>query len=201
MSEKETLLVNLSFKDLFAPLIEKVSKDAGFHLTYPSHVYVVSLLESYMLTETLFSKNEETGSYDEPMLIEQFLTALQEEEVFKKKQALKSLGDSILFKSGFFADSLKRKLVGLKHHINIGAAAYGNLYKDSKNPIYEDLSVRFSGYVDLFSEIGQKVNFTQEEDLVVLFDRYLETDSKQAHKTLIEKGVSVPIAVKKVSNQ
>lgn len=201
MSQKKIFLTDLSVKDLFAPLIEKVAKEVGFELSQPSQVYVVSLLESHMFTEALFSKNLETGFYDEPMLSERLLTALQEEELFKKKQALKSLGDSILFKSGFFANSLKRKIVGLKYHIEIGAAAYGSLYSGSKNPVYGDLSNRFSGYVELFSGLGEQVNFTKEEDLIVLFDRCFEANSKAAQSSLLEKGVLIPADLKKVSNQ
>lgn len=181
--------------ELFNPLIKDVAKKSKFELSEHSHVYILSVLERHIFTSVLFAE----GGL-EPMISEVLLTALQEEVVSKKESQLKSLGESILFRSGFFADSFKRKIISLGYYIDMGSVAYENLYGSSRNPVHRDLSSRFAGYVDLFSEIGSQINFKSKEDLIVLFDRYLEAESSGAGAKLIELGV-VPSQQKKVSNQ
>ncbi len=195
MSQTGTFVIQGSLSELFSPLIEDVAKGASFQLSGHSHAYILSVLERSLFAGDIFF-----GADPEPMISEVLLTALQEEKAYKKESQLKLLGESILFKSGFFADSFKRKIIGLNYYINMGAAAYENLYKSSRNPVHGDLSSRFTGYVDLFSEIGSKINFKAEEDLITLFDRYLEAGSKGAEAKLISLG-TLPVQHKKASNQ
>ena len=82
----------------------------------------------------------------------------------------------------------------------MGSSVYGSLYSDSQNPVHKDLSRGFSKYVDIVSDVGQKINFRSGEDLVLLFDRYFEGDSRAAESKLIELGV-IPVKIKKASNQ
>lgn len=200
MSQGETLLVDVSVKDLFLPLINSAGNELSFTLNLASETYLLSLLEASVLTKSVFTHNQATGVYEEPMISERFLLALQEENKRQKCAQLKKLGDSILFKTGFFAGSLKRKLSGLNFHIQMGASIYSSLYSDSKNPVYEDLSNRFSGYVDLISKVGQKINLKAEDDVLMLFDRYIEGGSKDAASKLVELGC-LTNEVKKASNQ
>lgn len=196
LSQNEMVLVKASVTELFSPLIEDVSKTSKFALNDHSHAYILSILERYVFAGSLFTKGK-----TESMVSEVFLRALQEEQVQEKRRKLKFLGESILFKSGFFAESFKRKILGIGYYIEIGSAAYKNLYEFSKNPAHGDLSHRFAGYVGLFSEIGDRVNFkSQSEDLAVLFDRYLDAESKGAETKLIELGV-IPAQSKKALNQ
>jgi len=200
MSQDETVLTYISVKSLFVPLLDSAAKDLKFDLNPVSQNYLLTVLEASLFTGSVFSLKQDTGISEEPMISEQFLRALQEEKRAKKCAQLKKLGDSILFRAGFFADAFKRKLSGLNFHIQMGSSVYSSLYSDSKNPVHEDLSLRFSGYVDLISILGEKVNFKNGEDVLVLLDRYLEADSKTAESRLIELGIPLE-AVKKASNQ
>jgi len=200
MSQDSTVLTDISVKDFFAPLLISAGKDLNFKISPVSENYLITLLEASLLTESVFALNQETGAYDEPMISERFLLALQEEERVKKCALLKKLGDSILFKTGFFAEALKRKLSGMSYHIQIGSSVYNSLYSDSNNPVYEDISLRFSGYVDLISNVGQKVNLRSGEDVLTLFDRYIGAESKGAEAKLIKLGYD-PLEIKKASNQ
>lgn len=200
MSQKEPFIIDMSVKDLFFPLINSAIQDLQFSMPHTSETYLMSLLEKGLFTETVFAKNQGTGLFDEPMIAERFLAALQEEQETKKHAQLKQLGNSILFKSGFFSDALKRKLCGLNYQIQMGSSVFSILHSNSHNPVYKDLSLRFSGYVDLISYIGQKINLNRSDNVLELFDKYLETGSKSAKSKLIELGYA-PEAIKKVSNQ
>lgn len=196
MSQNETILIGLSMAELFSPLIGEATKKVGFELQESSHAYILSFLERCLFTSSLVG----VGGKEEPMVAEALLKALQEEKVSKKQRELQSLGEAILFKSGFFAGSFKRKIIGIDYYIDMGSVAYGNLYESSKDPVHEDLSSRFSGYVDLFAEVGHHVNFNDQEGVLTLFDRYLDGGSASAGAKLIELGV-FPTQGKKVSNQ
>lgn len=102
MSQGGTLLVDVSVKELFLPLINSAGQDLKFELNPVAETYLLSLLEASVFTESVFAQNKKTGAYDEPMISEQYLLALQEESRFQKCAQLKQLGDSILFKTGFF---------------------------------------------------------------------------------------------------
>ncbi len=195
MYQKGSISLRTSITDLFGPLVKEAARKSKFKLKDSSHAYILSVLERCLFSEGLF-----TGGRSDPMILELLFKALQEERVQKKQRQLKYLGEGILFKSGFFAESFKRKMVGIEHYINMGSLVYKNLYQSAKSQVYEDISNRFSGYVDLFSEVSSKVNFSAQEDLLVLFDRYLGADSEGAMAKLIELGV-VPVQNKKSSNQ
>ncbi len=196
MSQNETILIDLSMAELFNSLIDEATKKVGFELQESSHAYILSFLERCLFTSSL----ADVGGKEEPMIAEVLLKALQEEKVSKKQRDLQSLGEAILFKSGFFAGSFKRKIIGIDYYIDMGSVAYRNLYESSKDPVHEDLSSRFSGYVGLFSEVGHRVNFSDQEGILTLFDRYLEGGSVSAGAKLIELGV-FPAQMKKASNQ
>src|SRR5689334_13384113 len=44
-----------------------------------------------------------------------------------RSRALKEIGDTALYVSGFFADSLVRRLVDVDYYIDMGGSAYGQL--------------------------------------------------------------------------
>jgi len=200
VSQNKTVLIHTSVQGLFLPLISSAEKDLNFSLAHESKAYLLSVLEASLLTDSVFAKDTNTGFYNEPMISEQFLKALQEECRSEKCAQLKKLGDSILFKAGFFSESLKRKLSGLSFHIQMGSSIYSSLYSSSENPVFEDISNRFSGYVDLVSNIGRRVNLRKERDVFNLFDRFVQADSEEAKSKLLQLGLR-PDDVKKASNQ
>jgi hypothetical protein len=193
LDQNETVLIKTSTAEVFSVFIEKAAEKSKFKIEDSSRAYVLSILEKYIFAEALFTENEA-----QEMIAEAYLKALQEEKSILRQRKLIYLGESLLFKSGFFAESFKRKIVGLSYYINMGGAAYKNLFESSGNPVHRDLSNRFSGYVDLMSEVSNQMNFTGDEDLVVLFDRYLELGSDSAYSKLIELGVTPADTKKKV---
>jgi len=200
MSQDRAFLVDLTVRELFVPLISSAVADLCFELQPASETYLVSLLEEGLFTASVFAVNNKTGLYEEPMVSERFLKALQENQKSKKYAELKKLGDSILFKTGFFAESFNRKLSGLSFQMQMGSSAYSTLYSDSKNPVYEDLADRFAGYVDLISNVGRRVNLQTSEGILSLFDRCVGASSKDAEAKLIGLGLN-SLDIKKASNQ
>jgi hypothetical protein len=145
--------------------------------------YLVQLLEHFMATERL---HQET-------LAEMFLKAVNSEKAAEKVDLLKKLGDSSLYISGFFGDSLNRKLVDLDYYVDMGGNAYGTLAvhvrENSFRQVYSELGSRFVQFVDVLTYISTKTLMQTNEDLLRLYDRYLRTGSDLAKEHLLEKGL------------
>lgn len=167
--------------------------------------YLVELLDFFLVTGNLYEESPETGKKKRDTLAEMYLKAVNSEPGLKVEM-LKRLGDSSLYISGFFGDSLKRKVVDVDYYAEIGGSAYGNLASmtsvDEVAEVYHDFSHRFMEYVDVLTCISEKSFVVSEGDLLRLYDRYVLTGSKQAKDKLTEKGLVAPTPyVKKVVPQ
>jgi hypothetical protein len=161
--------------------------------TYPMVTkYLVDLLEFYAVTDNFI--NNET-------LAEMYLKAMQEESTALRTEKFKKLGDISLYISGFFGDSLKRKVVDIDYYAEIGGQAYMLLSKEVKEDtyakVYGEFSKRFLDFVDVLTIISQKSLVQSNEDLLRLYDRYVSTGSELAKEQLVEKGL-IPAERKKL---
>ena len=136
------------------------------------------------------------------MLSEQFLES-QNLETMEKAQKLKKLAETTLYVSGFFASSLNRKIINQSYYTQVGAMVYANLSavlaKEDKSDLYMHLANHFVNYADVLTEISQKVNIQKSNDVLELFDRYIDSGSQWAEKQLIQNGVALA-PLKKTSN-
>lgn len=167
--------------------------------------YLVGLLDFYLLTGNLYEESPETGKKKSSTLAETYLTALNSEPSLKVEM-LKRLGDMSLYISGFFGESLKRKIVDIDYYAEIGCSAYGSLATmttvDEVAEVYHDFSLRFLEYVDVLTCISEKSFVVSKADLLRLYDRYVLTGSKQAQDELSAQGLVAPTPyAKKVIRQ
>ncbi|MCB0350586.1 MAG: hypothetical protein KDD38_05345 [Bdellovibrionales bacterium] len=157
--------------------------------------YLVGLLESNMVSANVSFNST---------LAEALLTAYQAQRPVKI-ELLKKLGDMSLYVSGFFGDSLRRKIIDIDYYADIGGAAYGNLASELANEVqgqvYKEFSIRFLDYVDLLTYISQDSLIQSNQDLLRLYERYVLTGSELAKQQLVEKGLLTTGDLKKVSNQ
>ena len=152
--------------------------------------YLIELLEFFLHTDNLFEKDNEE-SLGQATLAELYLRASQ--DPLKKRVLLKKLGDSTLYISGFFGDSLKRKVVDIDYYAEIGGRAYGTLAavtpSDRWAKVFAEFSERILEYIDLLTYISQKALVQTNKDLLRLYDRYLTTGSELAKDQLLEQGL------------
>lgn len=104
---------------------------------------------------------------------------------------LKQVGDVSLFVSGFFSDSLRRRLVDVDYYISLGGYAYGSLgaCADTLSPIFSELAEKFVGFVDVISEVSARSSLTSDTDLLRLYERWVRTGSRRNGDLLVEKGI------------
>lgn len=167
--------------------------------TYP-HVetYLVDLLQHYLDAKNLFDPDyDENGRRIPKTLAEMYLQANNAEDQTVKVELLKKLGDRSLYMSGFFGDSLQRKIVDVDYYVNMGGVAYATLAtfvrEDTTAKVYSTISRRFIDFVDVLTYISHSSFIKSNESVLRLYDRYLTTGSELAREKLTEIGV-LPLA-------
>jgi len=112
----------------------------------------------------------------------------------ERVRALKEVGDTSLYVTGFFADSLERKLVGVDYYMDLGKAAYHELaYRlatSAVGEVYEELSGKFPRFVDVLAEVRSHTAFLGQ-DVVQLYEEWLRTRSEWVAERLRGLGMLV----------
>jgi hypothetical protein len=144
--------------------------------------YVVQLLAGFL--------QRPANESDEPLAF-QLARALESGGV-QQRTSLKQIGDVSLFISGFFSDSLRRKLVDVDYYVNIGGVAYGTLSRretDTLSPVFAELAENFVSFVDVLSEVSERSSCASNSDLLRLYERWLKTGSVRSGQLLVQRGV------------
>jgi hypothetical protein len=185
-------LVIESPSEFFAGRLDEAFERLKFRPLPLSRQYLAELLQHYIFTSNLFVTDEETGRTRRETLAEMYLRA-QNSPPPMRADLLKKLGDSSLYISGFFGDSLSRKIVDIDYYVDMGGVAYGELSTSATSgglsQVYGEFSVRFAAFVDVLTYISQDARVQSNEDLLRLYDRYMATGSRLAGEQLVEKGL------------
>jgi hypothetical protein len=199
MRDKSNSTVELfvSPEGYFQELVQKGLNQRKIN-TYP-HVenYLVHLLQHYLDARNL-SENPHT-------LAEAYLIA-QNSELPVRVEMLRKLGDRTLYISGFFGDSLSRKVVDIDYYAEIGGAAYASLAhctrEDALAKVYSTFSQRFLEFVDVLTYISHQSLIKSDESILRLYERYMRTGSELAKEKLVEMGVlTLPVDQLKLGKQ
>jgi len=156
--------------------------------------YLVNLLQHYLDARNLFESNyiNEAGQKSPQTLAETYLTA-QSSDIPTRIEMLRKLGDRTLYISGFFGDSLSRKIVDIDYYADIGGAAYASLAhctrEDTMAKVYSTFSSQFLEFVDVLTYISHHSFVKSDESILRLYDRYMRTGSELAREKLVEMGV------------
>src|SRR5204863_4772518 len=117
----------------------------------------------------------------------------------RQRISLKEIGDLALFISGFFSDSLNRKLVDVDYYVSIGGSAYNALSRvetDTFSPVFAELAEKFVGFVDVLSEVSERTSCASNADLLRLYEKWLKTGSRRSGQLLAERGVVPNASIK-----
>ncbi len=187
-SSNLVLSADTYFSDIVKEALEKRSLS-----TFPLvSSYLVNLLKFYLNTDNLFRFSKEKGKRERSTLAELYLKAEQSDRSLKV-ELFKELADTSLYISGFFTDSLNRKLVDVSYYKNMGELAYDRLASQSADDlgvkVYQEFSKRFTCYMDVLSYISQKTATNNNKDILKLYDIYMTTGSELAKEKLLEQGV------------
>ena len=166
------------FKDLVDGALARQRIRAGELTAY----YVVNLLAGFL---------QRPAEEDDEALAIRFVRALEGSGV-RQRASLREIGDASLFVSGFFSDSLRRKLVDVDYYASIGGSAYTALSRldaDALSPVFGELADNFVRFVDVLSEVSERTACTSNADLLRLYEKWLKTGSRRSGQLLAERGV------------
>jgi len=187
----ENILVGKSAKEWFREMVADALSHRRIKIQEVTEFYLVNLLAGFLATERLFVEDADGTVTAEPLA----LILLRAVEADRRMRAahLRRLGDTALFVSGFFGDSLARSLVDVDYYIAMGGRAYGALADSERgqDALFEELSTRFGDFVDLFAEIAELSDLRSNRGLVRLYERFLATRSERVAQRLRERGVAL----------
>ena len=144
--------------------------------------YVVHLLAGFL---------QRPAEEDEAPLAFQLARALGSDGV-QQRASLKQIGDLSLFISGFFSDSLRRKLVDVDYYVSIGGFAYNALSRHETatfSPVFAELAEKFVDFVDVLSDVSERTSCASNLDLLRIYEKWLKTRSRRSGQLLVERGV------------
>lgn len=159
--------------------------------------YLVELLEFYVPTANFFDDYDSSGKRTRETLAETFLKA-QNSEPSLRQELLKKMADRSLYISGFFGDSLQRKLIDIDYYADMGGAAYGALADSAREDllakVYSELARRFLEFAEVLTYISSQARLHDEQNILRLYEHYARTGSDFAREKLLERGlIAVPM--------
>ncbi len=175
--------------EYFKELIEKALARQKIASSPLSSFYLVHLLNTFVRQDRDYS---EVGVGETPQLAEILCRALG--ATGNRQLALfRMTGDLSLFVSGFFPDSLTRKIVDVDYYVKMGGFSYGRLSRLTAHraaaEVFTELSEKFASFVDVLNEVSEASALSDDRSLLRLYEKWLRTGSERSAELLKEKGV------------
>lgn len=181
--------------EFFREQLERAMEHQRVSTSAFTEFYLVNLLVASM--RGAYLPQREPG-FDETPLALSYVRAMQAARS-ERARLLRGLGDTALFVSGYFADSLAGKLVDSDYYRAIGGRAYARLSQAEglssfDSGVFGELSERFVQFADLLAEVSESSRVEHSNQSVLkLYERWLQTGSQRAARLLAERGLA-PLA-------
>ncbi len=180
----------------FAEVLQEAYLDRKLKTDPYVDVYLIQLLKHYLDSKNLFQPFQDDTIEKPPQTLAEMYFVGMNAPAPKNRELMKILADRALYMSGFFGDSLQKKLVDVDYYMEMGSAAYTNLSRwtkeDQASHTYKIFSEKFSDFVDVLSYVSEKsaVQAVQaDQNILRLYERYVRTGSEMARDRLNELGV------------
>jgi hypothetical protein len=181
----EALFRNESPTEYFRGLVEAAMQHQRLAARELTSFYLVNLLAGFVHFD-----GSSSGGSAEPLGV-RFARALQEDGV-RQRDELRHVGDTSLFVSGFFSDSLNRSLVDIDYYVQLGEYAYASLARrddGTLGDVFDELAGKFSAFVDVLGEVSERTALTSNSDLLRLYEKWLRTGSRRSGDLLASRGI------------
>jgi hypothetical protein len=150
--------------------------------------YIVALLAAYAARPI----------EDTPLALR--MAAAAEAPPRERRKKLREIGDTSLYVSGFWGESLADRAVDVDYYIEMGGSAYGELARggpgwtrDPFGEVFGELAANFVRFVEVLGLVSRRMAFpTSNQDIVRLYRRWQRTKSDTAAARLALLGVVPP---------
>lgn len=182
----------VSTRDFFLEILDEALESRKMSTSESVRSYVSWVLDHYVITEHLFDEEGEDGKRNMKTLAETLLEAMAQDP-FERRASLRKLGEKALIVSGFFGESLGRKVIDVDYYIDMGRQAYlslADMVREEENQeVYRTLGQQFLNYVEILNYISNKADLKKEENILRLYESYALTGSEKAREELLKKGL------------
>ncbi len=187
MSSRNLLQRNLT--EFFRDLLQSAMRSQAVHSSEDSEFYLVKLLEGFA--------HAPRDWFSRPLALE-YLESFHS-PVAHRYGKLKRVGDTALFVSGLFMESLHRQLVSSDYYVQLGRTAYSHLSElpgeggRGRGDLFAELAERFQDFVRVLAEISFESLFRGDVHTLRVYTRWMYTRSERDARWLLRHGV-IPYA-------
>jgi hypothetical protein len=176
--------------EFFREQLEKAMEHQKVSTSAFTEYYLVNLLSASVHGDLPPSE----PGFDETPLAVLYVRAVQASRG-ERTRLLRMMGDTALFVSGFFADSLSRGLVDLGYYKTMGGQAYARLSREDSalgvgSDVFSELSGRFCEFADVLAEVSETSHLSTNKSVLRLYERWVQTGSRRAAVLLAERGIA-----------
>ena len=146
--------------------------------------YIVHLLAGYA-----------AQPIDDAPLALRFATAVEAPPRERRRQ-LREIGDTSLYVSGFWGESLEEAAIDLDYYSEMGAIAYGELARvatlapDPQQEVFAELALNFVRFVGALGLVSRRTaSKMSNQDIIRLYRRWQTTKSASVAARLAALGV------------
>jgi len=183
-------------EEYFKDLIDAALVRQHLHATALTEYYLVNLLCRFVRPSSRITFAEDSA---EPLALR--LRRALESAGHEQRERLRNLGDFSLFTSGFFGDSLLRRVVDVDYYVSMGEYAYGSLGRrdeEAFGEVFNELARKFVGFMDVLSDVSEHTAFASNADLLRIYDRWLRTGSRKEGQRLLDRGILPSMGTKRI---
>lgn len=174
--------------EYFKGLVESALARQHLRATELTSYYLVDLLCRFVRPDRRIPFFEDI---DQPLALR--LARALESGGMEQRARLRNLGDSSLFVSGYFSDSLRRRVVDVDYYVSMGEYAYASLGRrdeDAFGEVFTELARKFVGFTDVLSDISEQTGTAGSADVLRLYERWLRTGSPRDGQRLADRGIA-----------
>ncbi len=188
--DKPDLSLNSPAEEFFHEAVCQAVEVRGVETTEDSTMYLVALLADH-------ARRPNLHRVDEPFGVR--LARAMNTSGGERFERLRTLGDDVLFISGFYSDHLTHRGLALDYVSELGSVAYGGVANILRSHtrggpiVFDELSNRFAAFVAVLQHVADSLlaeGLRDEAELLNLYERWSRTGSRVLAEALMRMGVA-----------
>jgi hypothetical protein len=183
--------------EYFRELVERAIARQGVSSSELSSYYLVQLLDNFVAFDQMYAEME----VDKETPLAELLCQALASPGTRRLRLLKFTGDVALFISGFFSDSIARRLTDIDYYVRLGGYAYGGAARLSPldaSALFEELAHKFVRFVDVLNEVSEESALTENAGILRLYERWRQTGSRRSETLLRREGILLGSASRRI---
>jgi hypothetical protein len=181
--------------EYFRDLIESALARQHLRTRELTSYYLVDLLCRFVRPDCRIPFNDDAG---DPLALR--LARALDSGGMEQRARLRNLGDFSLFTSGYFPDSLRRRLVDVDYYVSMGEYAYASLGRrdeDAFGEVFTELARKFVAFTDVLSDVSEQTGGSSHADVFRLYEKWLRTGSARDGQRLADQGIAPNLSIGK----